>query len=64
MHIENVHENTDLQRLAVGIGIKRFLNSDDTAVGRAEHICLAVGSHARRIAKKLQHKQGQQPENQ
>src|SRR3546814_4932579 len=63
MNIKYIHEYAYFKRIAVGIGIAYLFNRNNTPIGRRQHIKLALGRKTRWVAKKLQHKHGQQPEN-
>src|SRR3546814_20786442 len=62
MDIEDIHKYAYFKRLAIGVDILGFFDGDDASVGRRQHVELAVGSATAGIAKKLQHKQREQPE--
>src|SRR5487761_1919293 len=62
VNVEHVHEYADLDRVAVEIGVAHFLHCHDAAV-RGRHHRLRITRHlARRIAEKLQHEHGDEPE--
>src|SRR5690606_3416125 len=54
MNIEHVHEHTDLECLAVCVGVVHFFDGHNPPVGGRQHGQFAVRGYAWRVAKELQ----------
>src|SRR6188508_1306945 len=64
MHVEDVHEDADLERRDVAVRIGGVADHDHLPVGRAEHEALVLGNLARRVAEELQDEDRGEPEGQ
>ncbi len=61
MDVEHVHEDADLERVALQVRVACRLDLDDPAVGRREHGAGIARERARRIAEELQDEQRGEP---
>ena len=61
MNVEHVHEDAELERVAVEIGVTCALHLDDATVGRRQHRVGVVRHHAGRIAEELKDEERCEP---
>jgi hypothetical protein len=62
VYIEDVHEDADLQRIAIEVGIACSADHHDATVGRCDNDPGSSRNHASRISKELNDEHQQQPE--